>query len=46
MKSVSIILAFGLVALAQAQDQCAAVAAKVPSCAVSEEHAALQSSVD
>ena len=34
MKSLSIILALGLVAITKAQDQCAAVAAKVPSCAV------------
>jgi len=35
MKSVSIILALGLVAGAVAQDACVGVAAKIPSCAVS-----------
>ena len=35
MKSVSVILAFGLITVAHAQEQCAAVAAKVPECAVS-----------
>ena len=35
MKSIAAILALGLVAVVQAQEQCAAVAAKVPSCAVS-----------
>ena len=35
MKAVSIFLALSVAAVAQAQDQCAAVAAKVPECAVS-----------
>ena len=35
MRSIAAILAFGLIAVAQAQEQCAAVAAKVPQCAVS-----------
>ena len=35
MKSFAAILAFGLIAVAQAQEQCAALAAKVPQCAVS-----------
>ena len=35
MKSAAAILAFGLIAIVQAQDQCAALAAKVPQCAVS-----------
>ncbi|KAL9636420.1 MAG: hypothetical protein Q9164_002840 [Protoblastenia rupestris] len=33
MKSVAAVLAFGLIAAVQAQEQCAAVAAKIPSCA-------------
>ncbi len=35
MKSFAVLVAVGLAAVAQAQDQCAAVAAKVPTCAVS-----------
>lgn len=34
MKSFAVIVAVGLAAVAHAQDQCAAVAAKVPTCAV------------
>ncbi|KAL9129585.1 MAG: hypothetical protein Q9217_002005 [Psora testacea] len=33
MKSVTAVLAFGLIAAVHAQDQCAAIAAKIPSCA-------------
>lgn len=36
MKSFAAIVAFGLIAAVQAQDQCAAVAAKIPGCAVSD----------
>ena len=35
MKTFAIAMAIGLAAVAQAQEQCAAVAAKVPTCAVS-----------
>ncbi|KAL2053438.1 hypothetical protein ABVK25_006432 [Lepraria finkii] len=35
MKTFAIVLAAGLVAVTQAQEQCAAVAAKIPTCAVS-----------
>lgn len=34
MKSISILLAIGLIASAQAQEACDAVAAEIPSCAV------------
>lgn len=34
MKSISVILAIGLVSSVYAQEECAAIAAKVPSCAV------------
>ena len=34
MKTFAIVLAAGLVAVTQAQEQCAAVAAKIPTCAV------------
>ena len=34
MKTFVLAVAVGLAAVAQAQDQCAAVAAKVPTCAV------------
>ena len=35
MKSLAPVLAFGLFAAVQAQEQCAVVAAKIPTCAVS-----------
>ena len=34
MKTFVVVFAAGLVAVAQAQEQCAAVAAKIPTCAV------------
>ena len=34
MKSISVLLAIGLIAFAQAQEACDAVVAEIPSCAV------------